>query len=78
MPIVNSVIVKNRNRGNGSLSVHEHHTDHTGAVHGHRYYCPVGHGVDQAVIDWAAILELSLIANEKEEVLTIFLYLLID
>lgn len=70
MPIVSSAIVRNHNRGNGSLSVHEQHADHTGHVHEHRYYCPVDHDVNQALIDWVPVLESSLVANEKEVIQT--------
>lgn len=66
MPIVSSQIVRNHNRGNGRLSVHEEHTDHNGKIHEHRYHCPVGHDVDLALTNLVAILEASLIQNEKD------------
>ena len=66
MPIVNSIITKQRNRGNGRLAVFEQHTDHNGDVHEHRYSCPVGHDTDQALLDWIPKLESSLISSEKE------------
>ena len=66
MSIVFSQIVKSRNRGNGRLSVFEQHTDHNGDIHEHRYSCPVGHDVDQALLDWIPVLEVNLIAGEKE------------
>ena len=68
MGIVSSTIIKHRNRGNGSLSVFEQHTDHNGDVHEHRYQCPVGHDIDQALLDWVPVLEAALIDGEKESV----------
>ena len=68
MSIVSSTIIKHRNRGNGSLSVFEQHTDHNGDVHEHRYHCPVGHDIDQALLDWVPVLEAALIDGEKESV----------
>ena len=70
MPIVSSEIFKNHDRGNGSRRVFEFHTDHNGDVHEHRYYCPVDHDVDQALIDWVPKLEKSLIDGEKQKVLS--------
>jgi hypothetical protein len=66
MPIVNSIITKQRDRGNGRLAVYEQHTDHNGDVHEHRYSCPVGHDTDQALIDWIPKLNVSLIEGELE------------
>ena len=66
MPIVSSVITKQRDRGNGRLAVFEQHTDHNGDVHEHRYSCPVGHDTTQALTDWVAMLDASLITSEKE------------
>lgn len=66
MPIVSSEITRNHNRGNGSLSVFEQHTDHLGVIHEHRYHCPLGYDVDTALINWVAILEAALIQNEKQ------------
>lgn len=66
MLIVNSVIWKQRNRGNGKLVVFEMHTDHNGDVHEHRYFCSVDHDINQALLDWVPRLEATLIANEKE------------
>ena len=68
MPIISSLIVRNHNRGNGSLSVHEEHTDHNGDVYEHRYHCPLTHNVDIALTDWVVKLNASLIKNEKETV----------
>ena len=68
MPIVSSTIIKSHNRGNGSLRVFEQHTDHNGDVHEHRYHCPVGHDIDQALLDWVPKLDASLIESEKEAV----------
>ena len=68
MPIVNSEIWKTRNRGNGRLAVFEKHTDHSGQMHEHRYDCPVGHDVDQEMLDYIPTLELSLIESEKNQV----------
>ena len=68
MPIVSSEIWKSRNRGNGRLAVFEKHTDHNGAMHEHRYDCPVGHDVDQEMLDYIPSLELSLIEAEKNQV----------
>jgi len=68
MPIISSQIVRNHNRGNGSLSIHEEHTDHTGKIHEHRYHCPLGHNVDTALVDWVAVLETALIEGEKQKV----------
>lgn len=65
MAIVSSVIVRNHNRGNGTLSVHEQHTDHTGAIHEHRYYPPVRHDVNLALKNWAVKLPNFLAENEK-------------
>jgi hypothetical protein len=70
MPIVSSQIVRNHNRGNGSLSVHEQHTDHLGKVHEHRYHCPLDYDVDTALVDWVATLEASLIEQEKDSIFT--------
>ena len=42
------------------------HTDHNGDKHEHRYHCPVGHDIDQALLDWVPKLESSLIEGEKE------------
>ena len=66
MPIVSSEIIKTRNRGNGSRVVFEQHTDHNGDIHEHRYYCPVDHDIDQALLDWIPTLDASLIEGEKE------------
>lgn len=66
MPILSSVITKQRNRGNGRLAVFEQHTDHNGDVHEHRYSCPVGYDAAQALIDWQSTLNTSLISSEKE------------
>ena len=66
MPIVSSTIIKSRNRGNGSRVVFEQHTDHNGDIHEHRYYCPVDHDIDQALLDWVDVLNISLIEGEKE------------
>lgn len=68
MPIVNSVIWKQRNRGNRRLAVFEQHTDHNGDIHEHRYSCPVDHDIDQALLDWVHVLEAGLIDNEKESI----------
>jgi len=64
MPIVLSQIVRNHNRGNGTLSVHEEHTDHVGKIHEHRYNCPLDHDVDLALTNWVPILEAVLVDNE--------------
>ena len=66
MPIISSQIVRNHNRGNGSLSVHEQHEDHLGIIHEHRYRAPIGYDVDTALINWVAKLEAFLIENEKQ------------
>jgi len=66
MPIVSSQIVRNHNRGNGVLSIHEQHIDHLGGIHEHKYRCPLDYDVDLALINWASILEANLIQNEKD------------
>lgn len=68
MPIVSSEIVKQRNRGNGTLHVIERHADHLAVNHEHRYYCPENHDTNQALLDWISTLEAALIAKEKQEV----------
>ena len=68
MPIVTSTIIKSRDRGNGRLAVFEQHVDHNGDVHEHRYSCPVGHDIDQELLDWIPKLEASLISSEKESI----------
>ena len=68
MPIVTSTIIKSRDRGNGRLAVFEQHVDHNGDVHEHRYSCPVGHDIDQELLNWVPKLEASLIDNEKESI----------
>lgn len=68
MPIVSSVILKQRNRGNGTLHVMERYIDHLGINHEHRYYCPENHDTEQALLDWIQTLEASLISNEKQEI----------
>ncbi len=70
MAILSSQIVRNHDRGNGYLSVHEEHTDDLGIVHEHRYHCPVGHDVDLALTNWVAILEAILVRREKTIVFT--------
>jgi len=68
MAIVNSVIVKQQDRGNGSLRVFEQHTDDLAIVHEHRYHCPVVYDTAQALIDYVPILEESLRTNEAEAI----------
>ena len=68
MPILSSQIVKWSDKGNGRLAVFEQHTDHNGDIHEHRYSCPVGHDIDQALLDWVPKLEVSLIDSEKASV----------
>ena len=68
MPIVSSQIVRNHDRGNGSLAVHEEHIDHIGKIHEHRYRCPLVYDVDKALLDWSVILDASLISGEIDEV----------
>ena len=68
MSIVSSQIVRNHDRGNGSLSVHEEHTDHLGIIHEHRYKCPLDYDVDTALINQAPIVETNLAQNEKQEI----------
>lgn len=65
MPIISSEIVKYRDRGNGRLAVFEQHTDHNNDVHEHRYSCPVGHNINQELLNWVPRLDLSLIESEK-------------
>lgn len=67
MPIVSSEIIKYRNRGNGRLAVFERHTDHNGDVHEHRYSCPVGHDIDQELLNWASKLDDVLIEAEEKK-----------
>jgi hypothetical protein len=66
MPIVSSEIIKYRDRGNGRLAVFEQHTDHNGQVHEHRYSCPVGHDIDQELLNWIPVLENTLIESEEK------------
>lgn len=68
MPIESSQIVRNHNRGNGLLSVHEEHTDHNGKIHEHRYRAPLAYDTDQALIDWIPILDALLISSESDQV----------
>ena len=68
MPIVSSRIVRNHNRGNGSLSIHEEHDDHLGIIHEHRYHCDLAYDVNAALLSWVATLEAQLIQNEKLEI----------
>lgn len=69
MPIVSSEMLKPaRDRGNGYLAVYEKHTDHNGKRHEHRYSCPVGHDIDQELLNWVPTLEAALIKSEKESV----------
>ena len=64
MPIISSQIVRNHDRGNGSLSIHEEHTDHIGKIHEHRYSPPIGYDVDLALADWVPRLDQMLIDAE--------------
>ena len=66
MPIINSQIIKSRDRGNGKLAVFEQHTDHNGDVHEHRYSCPLDYDIDQALLDRVPVMDASLISHEKE------------
>ena len=70
MPIVSSEIIKTRDRKTPShpLWVREAHTDHTGKVYGHDYYCPVDHDINQEMLDYIPKLEAMLIEAEKNEV----------
>ena len=68
MAIISSVIVKQQDRGNGSLRVFEQHTDDLTIVHEHRYHCPVGYDTAQALIDYVPILEESLRTSEAEAI----------
>lgn len=66
MPIVSSQIVRSHDRGNGSLVVHEEHTDHNGKIHEHRYKCPLDFDVDAALVSHVPIQDLELIEHEKD------------
>ncbi len=65
MPILSSKIIKSRNRGNGRLAVFEQHTDHNQKIHEHRYSCPVGHDIEQELLNWIPVLEANLVLSEK-------------
>ena len=64
MPIISSQITRNHNRGNGSLSINEEHTDQNGKIHEHRYRCPLDYDVDLALLSWVPILDQMLIDTE--------------
>jgi len=68
VPIVSSKILKSRDRGNGRLVVFEQHTDHNGEIHEHRYSCPVGHDINQELLNWVPKLNLTLVSTEKARV----------
>lgn len=68
MAIVSSQISHNQDRGNGSRSVHEIHTDHVGVVHDHRYQAALDFDADAALAGNAAKIAQSLIEGEKERV----------
>jgi len=67
MPIVSSQIVRNHDRGNGKLSIHEEFIDHNGKIHEHRYHCPLDYDIDTALLSWIPMLDASLIENEAQE-----------
>jgi hypothetical protein len=46
MPIISSVIVTSQPQANGTLLVHEQHTDHTGIVYDHIYNSPVDANIE--------------------------------
>ena len=66
MPIISSKIVRNHDRGNGSLSIHEEHTDHNGKIHEHRYHAPLDYDFDAALLSWVNTLNILLIDGEIE------------
>lgn len=68
MTIISSQITHNQDRGNGSRSVHETHTDHVGVVHDHRYHAALDFDADAALSGNAVKMAQSLIDGEKERV----------
>ena len=69
MSIISSQIVRNHNRGNGSLSVFEEHTDHTGKIHSHRSHCALDYDVGAALVVWADKILPAARTAEKIDVL---------
>lgn len=68
MSVVSSEIIKYRDRGNGRLAVFEHHTDHNGNIHEHRYSCPVGHDINQELLNWVPKLNSTLLSSERAKI----------
>ena len=68
MPIVQSTITRDHNRGNGTRSIHEQHVDHLGEIHAHRYTAPLNYDADASLLEWVPLLEGYLIQGEKDSV----------
>ncbi len=66
MPIVNSIIVSQTPQADGSLSVHEQHTDHTGRVYDVVYMCQSGLSPDAIMTDRASNLSNEIDVREAE------------
>ncbi|MGR3221058.1 MAG: hypothetical protein ACUZ8H_14775 [Candidatus Anammoxibacter sp.] len=68
MAIISSRIARNHDRGNGSLSIHEEHTDNFGVIHERRYYCPINYNFAAALTGHIPQLEASIIQAEKDNI----------
>lgn len=68
MSIVSSTITRNHNRGDGSKSITEQHTDHNGTVHEYKYTSPVAFNVNTALTSNAIRLAAQLISDERQQV----------
>lgn len=66
MGIVNSVIVSQTPQLDGSLSIREQHTDHTGHVYDVSYFCPVGLSPESIMADRATNLGAEIDRREAE------------
>ena len=67
MPIVTSVIVDQTTQADGSLSVHERHTDHTGLTYDVNYFAPAGMDIDAVLSARASKIGSDIDAREAIE-----------
>ena len=66
MPIINSVIVSQTPQADGSISIHEQHTDHAGHVYDVVYMCQSGLSPEAIMADRAANLSAEIDEREAE------------
>lgn len=66
MPIITSIIVSQTPQADGSTSIHEQHTDHSGNVYDVVYICPSNLSPENILADRAANIGVEIDRREAE------------